>query len=33
MTPLAFGLPLVTLDVRDFADFAAHEGLVLVSAA
>ena len=27
---LAYGLPLATLNVKDFRDFAEHEGLVLV---
>lgn len=27
---LAYGLPLATLNTRDFADFAEHDGLVLV---
>jgi hypothetical protein len=25
------GVPLATLDVKDFADFAEHEGLVLLT--
>jgi toxin FitB len=29
---LAYGLPLATLNVKDFADFAEHEGLILVGA-
>jgi predicted nucleic acid-binding protein len=29
---LAYGLPLATLNVKDFEDFVAHEGLVLVTA-
>jgi hypothetical protein len=28
---LARGLPLATLNVKDFADFAEHEGLVLLT--
>jgi predicted nucleic acid-binding protein len=28
---LAHGLPLATLNVKDFADFGEHDGLVLVS--
>jgi toxin FitB len=27
---LAYGLPLATLNVKDFADFAEHDGLVLI---
>jgi toxin FitB len=29
---LAYGLPLATLNVKDFADFAEHDGLVLITA-
>ncbi|WP_181782102.1 type II toxin-antitoxin system VapC family toxin [Pseudonocardia pini] len=29
-TCLAYGLPLATLNVKDFSDFAEHEGLVLM---
>jgi toxin FitB len=29
---IAEGLPLLTLNRRDFADFADHDGLVLLSA-
>ena len=29
---LAYGLPLATLNVKDFADFAEHDGLVLIRA-
>jgi toxin FitB len=29
---LAYGLPLATLNVSDFADFAEHDGLVLIRA-
>jgi predicted nucleic acid-binding protein len=27
---LAYGLPLATLNIKDFSDFAEHEGLLLV---
>jgi predicted nucleic acid-binding protein len=27
---LVYGLPLATLNTKDFADFAEHEGLILV---
>jgi predicted nucleic acid-binding protein len=27
---LVYGLPLATLNIKDFADFAEHEGLVIV---
>ena len=27
---LTFGLPLATLDIKDFEDFAEHEGLNLI---
>jgi toxin FitB len=27
---IAYGLPLATLNVKDFADFAEHDGLALV---
>ncbi|MCO1581236.1 type II toxin-antitoxin system VapC family toxin [Crossiella sp. SN42] len=29
---LAYGLPLATLNIKDFADFAEHEGLILIAA-
>jgi toxin FitB len=29
---LAYGLPLATLNVKDFADFAEHDGLILIRA-
>jgi toxin FitB len=29
---LAFGLPLATLNIKDFADFAEYEGLTIVTA-
>ena len=29
---VAYGLPLATLNIKDFADFAEHDGLVLVRA-
>jgi predicted nucleic acid-binding protein len=28
---LAYGLPLATLNVKDFEDFAEHEGLILIT--
>lgn len=30
-TCLAYDLPLATLNVKDFADFAEHEGLSLIT--
>jgi toxin FitB len=29
---LAYGLPLATLNLKDFADFAEHDGLILIRA-
>ena len=30
---LSYGLPLATLDIKDFKDFAEHEGLAMISPA